>query len=456
MNEADGAAYDPDRDADVVADARRRIADLRQREVTLRLVGRDGRPLSGVTVAVEQTGDGFPWGDQLWALDEMYRFGEGEMDRARAWKARFAEVFNAANALCYWTERPRNDGPKTEDRQGEPRYEGFSACVDWARAAGLMVKGHPLHWSIPKCVPEWVQRYPYETRLVFLEARVRSLVARFRGRVALWDAVNEALWEPAFRNLPDRRWPHVEDIGALAEDVARVLRWARDEDPDAAFVLNDYGMEANPEKGAPVAADGTAVTAALQRRRMCDLLGRLADLPGAPLPDAVGLQSHTGAWLTPGAQRAVYDELAEAGLPLHVTEFWAETGHLKARGLPPDEIDALQAAYVENYLTVAFGHPAVEAFFFWGFMGDAIRWGERSSHEPKPLFGRVRALLRNTWRTRATLCTDADGVARFRGFYGRYALGVAAEGAATARRVGFAVDRHAAMPLTLTLPPPRL
>ena len=158
----------------------------------------------------------------------MVRAGEQNSDRARYFKPLFADIFNSATALCYWTERPRNDSSKTEDFQGESRLENFAYCVDWARAAGLTVKGHPLFWPIPKAVPEWLKRYDYATQMKFLEVRVRSLVARFRGRVSIWDAVNESLWEPAFRNLPSRRWPHLDSIQEIADYVEPVLRWARE------------------------------------------------------------------------------------------------------------------------------------------------------------------------------------------------------------------------------------
>ena len=212
----------------MLASARAGIRRYRQREVELRVVDRTGRPLPRMVVDVVQTRQEFPFGDQLSELDAMVRAGEQNSDRARYFKHLFADIFNSATALCYWTERPRNDSSKTEDFQGESRLENFAYCVDWARAAGLTVKGHPLFWPIPKAVPEWLKRYDYATQMKFLEVRVRSLVARFRGRVSIWDAVNESLWEPAFRNLPSRRWPHLDSIQEIADYVEPVLRWARE------------------------------------------------------------------------------------------------------------------------------------------------------------------------------------------------------------------------------------
>ena len=170
-----GARYDPDADAGVIAAARANIEKIRKRDVELRVTDAAGRPLADMPVEIVQKRHGFCFGDQLWHLDRLYRFGQGDTDGARYFKLRFSDVLNAANALCYWTERPRNDGPKMEDIQGHPSLEGFHRCVDWAAGEGLTVKGHPLFWSIPKCVPDWVKRYDYETRMKFAEVRVRPI-----------------------------------------------------------------------------------------------------------------------------------------------------------------------------------------------------------------------------------------------------------------------------------------
>jgi len=438
-----GERFVPGQSDATVAAAKARIRDVRMQDVDLRVLRRDGSPLAGAPVEAVQTRNAFPVGCNLWALDTLYRFGEQDYDRAMWWKHRFAEVFNAASAMCYWTERPRNDAAKTEALQGHVTYEGFAYCTDWAASQGLVTKGHPLFWSIQKCVPDWVKRYDYETQMKFAEVRVRDLVARFRGQVTLWDAVNEPMWEPAFRNLPDRHWPHLDPIDAIADYVAPVLRWCREEDPDACFIVNDYGMEVDSENGAPLSKDGVKVTAALQRKRFLELLACLQER-GA-LPNALGLQSHTGGWYGHDHQLAVYDEMATSGLPIHITEFWAHTRNLHGS---QDELEAMQADYVADYLTCAYSHPSIEGFFFWGFMDEAIRWGERSSHELTPLFHRVRDLLKSEWMTRETLQTNPDGVVRFTGHRGDYSLRYPLAAGQTVG-IPFAVHRDMSKPVTL-------
>ena len=101
---------------------------------------------------------------------------------------------------------------------------------------------------------------------------------------------------------------------------------------------------------------------------------------------------------------------------------------------------------------MAFGHPAVGAFFFWDFMGDALTWDEEGSgHELRPLFRRVKRLIHEEWKTRQRHTTDSDGRLQFRGFYGDYALRYPLDANAE-DGVSFTVDRQQSMPLQVTAP----
>jgi GH35 family endo-1,4-beta-xylanase len=405
----------------ILAEARANIPKLRQRDFSLRIVDCFGQPIRHTRLKLKQLRQAFPFGDQTWALDRFVRFNQDHTDKAIYWKRLFAEVFNHATTLCYWTEKPIHDGPKTEDIQGHPRLEAFDTCCRWAASEGLGVKGHPLFWSIDKCIPSWLDRYDIDTFWKFAEVRVRTLIAQQRGRVNMWDAVNEALWEASPQNLKSRHWPHLEPADVMADYIARVLGWCHDEAPESTFILNDYGLEADPVRGAPLHKDGSPVTAARQRLRQIELIKRLRDRNVQP--DAIGLQAHTAGWISPRDQWSVYDQLTATGLPIHITEFWAP--HDKSMQSDPSrraEYEARVIEYVEEYLTLAFGHPSVEAFFFWGFMEHAIDWNEHSAHLVRPIYHRVRTLLRETWMSSLDLTTDADGVVRGRAFFGDYAI----------------------------------
>ena len=177
----------------VVARARGDIPKVRTKEAVVKLLKTDGQPLSNAEVQVKQLRHQFLFGDNNWFMSKAYRSGLGESDRLMYYRQRFSELFNSLNVTTYWTERPRNDSAKTEDFQGYKQMEDVEESVNWALSRGLVAKGHPMFWTVPKALPQWLKDYPYETMEKFIEVRVRSLTARFKGRIKIWDAVNEML-----------------------------------------------------------------------------------------------------------------------------------------------------------------------------------------------------------------------------------------------------------------------
>jgi hypothetical protein len=133
--------------AEALAAAEARIREIRMRDAAVDF----GIPRAAVQA--EQLRHAFPFGNQLWGIDADFRHQRWESPEAVSRRAAFARTFNAANALCYWTERPQNDAIKTEDRQGELKLDSFAACVAWAEANRLLVKGHPLYCRSPRRSP---------------------------------------------------------------------------------------------------------------------------------------------------------------------------------------------------------------------------------------------------------------------------------------------------------------
>jgi len=428
-------------DNDTLQRAKQNITKIRMRDTEIVLLDRNGKPLQNREVKIEQLKHQFLFGDTNWSMATMYRNGAGDHDRAKYFRKRFSEVLNSLNTTVYWTERPRNDATKTEDFQGDLRLDDFNESVDWANANGITVKGHPLFWSIPKSIPDWLQRYDWNTQKKFMEVRVRNLCARYKGKVKLWDAVNEMLWEAAPKNLASRQWPHTETMENMVEYISLVINWARQEDPDALYCINDYGLGYS-ERSDMTDQNGKPVNAAIQRKRLIELTRRLGDAGASP--NLIGDQGRP-AWLLPSAQIEIYDELAETGIPLSITEFWASQNDLNSesgrriieseewrtlgekkinKAYTPEEMHQIRDEFVINFMTCAFGHPNIHSFYFWGFMGDAVRFGDDtlSNHTFNPVYDRIKNLIHNEWNTRLTVKTDMDGRVKFRGFCGDYSV----------------------------------
>lgn len=291
-------------------------------------------------------------------------------------------------------------------------------------------------------MPTWLNKYDYNTQKKFIEIRVRNLVARFGKTIDLWDAVNEMLWEPLLQNLPNRQWPHIEPVNKIAEYCAEIIGWARSENPSATYLINEYGIEGPPIKTQQlIGSGGQVVDVQFQRQRYIALIDQLKQIGASP--NAMGIQSHSGGNMYPLEQAKMYDQFTKARTPIHITEFWSHIEDFTQAGvtLVPEngdfvlkdisgsgaplvtlqQAEELRNKYVTNYLKVAFAHPAVDAFFFWGFLGDALI--ERSeSFKTTSYYDTVKNLIKTEWHTKTTAVTNANGEATFRGFNGEYLI----------------------------------
>lgn len=429
----------------VLNEARKNIPKVRQRDAEVRFINKSGQTRENVQVSVEQINHQFLFGDNNWQMAAMVRNGMENSDRLKYYRKRFSEILNSLNTTVYWTERPRNDAVKTQDFQGEVVWDNFEESVNWANSHGLTAKGHPMYWTVPKAIPEWLAKYPYETHMKFVEVRIRNLAARFKNRVKLWDAVNEMLWEPHPKNLAKRFWPYWETQENMVDYIGKVISWAREEDPNALHTINDYGLSST-NFGEKISQNGKKVNSGIQRKRYIELIHRLGD--AGVSPNLMGLQCHTG-WLSPSRQMAFYDEMSEAGIPISITEFWANTNELKNQSqkaleseewrsfggdkkhedLSESELEEIRDKYILDYLTVAFAHPNIHSFYFWGLMGTAVKFKNpyNSSHEMQPIFYKLKDLIHNQWKTKTSLITDKNGIINFRGFCGEYALKIKPE-----------------------------
>ncbi len=432
-------------DSSVLDEAKKNLLKVRQRDAVIQLLDKEGSPLSYREILLEQKSHQFLFGDNNWSMSAMVRNGMGDSDRLKYYRKRFEEVLNSLNTTVYWTERPRNDAAKTQDFQGVVEWDDFDESVNWALSRGLTPKGHPMYWTVPKAIPDWLAKYPYETHMKFVEVRIRNLAARYKNRVKIWDAINEMLWEPHPKNLSKREWPYVETMENMVDYISKVISWAREEDPDALYSINDYGLSMTSAPNLR-SQDGQLVTAQSQRKRYIELMDKLGN--AGAMPNLMGLQCHTG-WLSPSEQMAFYDEMSTAGIPLTITEFWANVSELKKipkekveseewRGMgniskyqdmSEEELIEIRDQYVLNYLTCAFAHPNVDSFYFWGFMNMAVSFKNDydSSHEIQPIFTKVQDLLHKEWNTKLQLKTDRQGRVNFKGFCGNYSLKIGPE-----------------------------
>ncbi|NAS21549.1 1,4-beta-xylanase [Herbidospora sp. NEAU-GS84] len=185
----------------------------------------------------------------------------------------------------------------TEPAEGRFTFDEGDALVDFATGNGLEFRGHTLVWHSQ--TPAWVfEGATKEVLLQRVENHIRAVMGRYKGRIGTWDVVNEVIDE----NQPDglRRSPWFEITGL--DYIRTAFRVAREVDPAATLVFNDYNTEF-PRK----------------REAMYKVVKQLRD-EGVPI-DAVGHQLHVNIEQPPAYFiEDTIERFATLGVEQQVTE----------------------------------------------------------------------------------------------------------------------------------------
>jgi len=240
---------------------------------------------------------------------------------------------------------------------GDNDFAPADTIANFAAANGLVLRGHNLLWyhRTPSWYFDLTDRREQERAVI---AHIEQLAGRYRGRIHSWDVVNEPI-EPK-DGRPDglRTAVFLETLGPEYLDLA--YHTARDTDPDARLVVNEYDVELDaPEQE----ARRVALLRLLERMRRS----------GTPV-DAVGIQAHLTAaggppFSAPLLRRFLAD-IANLGLTVQITELDVTDEHAPAQVAVRD---GLVADTYRRFLDAALDEPAVKMVVTWG-LSDRHSW----------------------------------------------------------------------------------
>ena len=276
----------------------------------------------------------------------------------------------------------------TEPRENEFNFTKGDKMVEYAQANGLRVRGHALAWHSQ--VPGWVNNYSgqKEKLLSVLKNHIDSVVGHWKGKVAEWDVVNEAVNDDYNADWRSTNSVWYEGIGAEFLDSAFV--WAHAADPDAELCYNDYSLEWGLREG----SKASFVVEQVKRWKAS----------GIPIT-CVGTQTHIeiAHETTPQNVRALAKALAELGVTLNITELDI--------GFPKGDAGKLTAADYEKqghlyrqFMDVFLEEPNMGEFVIWG-LTDAHSWLDEQQgktegllydkqYKPKPAYDSIMVSLK--------------------------------------------------------------
>ena len=281
------------------------------------------------------------------------------------------------------TAPPPNPAPPTPDASAVPSPPpGPPGARRGPGAANAGFRPQPFNLDGPRATREEL--------LERMRTHIQAVMGRYKGKVKIWDVVNEAIADDGPNVL--RRSPWSVIIGD--DFVEKAFEFAHQADPEAILRYNDYGLE-NPEK-----------------RRKCLTLIRQLREKGVPVM-AIGSQAHLNVSITFDAMDQCLAELKSLDLPVHITELDVNGAQRGQRSTGADVAGNAAAtegglvAEAEQRLTTAYTHvfraflkhrDAIKLVTFWG-PNDANSWRSRGQpllfdahSQPKPAFHAVIAL----------------------------------------------------------------
>jgi len=378
---------------DYEARVRTGIEHNRKSGAVIEVVRESGPKVAGAQVEVRQISSDFLFGCAfpMWSAPPE-RLGKQGWE---SWNRCFTTLFN------YATTENSAKWPCLEPQQGVYRWESLDFIAKWCREHNIKLKGHNLVWPLDDGgTPEWVYQYPPDKIGDLVRERISMVMDRHREDIRIWDVVNE----PVHLHKLETAWSR--------DYVLLSYRWAREANPEATLVINDYAnFRGAVDQFVPM---------------VDDLLAK-----GAPI-DVIAEQAHDSPyWYSPRDIFDTLDKMASTGLRIHLTELTYPSNDSPITGgfVTGTWNEARQAEFYRYLMTLAFSHPNVDAITLWA-MWDGSSWLKgggivRQDWTPKPAYEVVDELINRKWKTRFEARSDTNGQVRFHGFHGNYEITVA-------------------------------
>ncbi len=252
------------------------------------------------------------------------------------------------------------------------------------------LKGHVLIWpGFRHLTPDFEKLADDPKKITKkIENHVEDILETTKGKISRWDVVNEAYTNRDLQQITGSEEILYKGFRKLAKKESQVLRYT-----------NEYGI---------ISKGGLDKT---KQEWYYDYIQRI-DQQTDGLVDGIGIQCHIGSDLTPPEK--VFDILnyyAPLDKTIAISEF-------TVANKDPEILEQ----YTRDFLTIAFSHPSVNEFLFWGYYQPQSRQAALFTKDWQPTkMGKAYFdLVHGEWKTNLVEKTDQEGRIENSGFYGTY------------------------------------
>lgn len=265
-------------------------------------------------------------------------------------------------------------------------FSNADFVVNFAKQNNLKIQGHHLVWGAHEFLPSWLLNgnYSRDELLSIMQDHIQKVASRYQGQVHEWTVVNETISRRLFPNIFGGDFWY-EKLGP--DYVEKAFRWAREADPEAVLILNDFGNEGL-----------TKIS-----NTMYDLVKDLKN-KGVPI-DGIGMQMHLNAAKPPNKTEVIKNmkRFGALGAQIYITEFDVDLSKISGTR---EEKYATQAQIYKEMAEACLESKVCKSFSTFEF-SDAKTWynsiGENTAdplpfdrkYEPKPAYFTLREVFSN-------------------------------------------------------------
>lgn len=278
----------------------------------------------------------------------------------------------------YFTDGGMRPGPN------EYNYRQMDEVMNFAESNNMPVEAHHFVWGEEKWLPEWLKQGNYTPAQLkeIMRQHILTVGGHYRGRIHAWTVSNEAFSRAQPESHLSDWW--TDNIGDMSY-LDDAFIWARQADPNAVLILNDFGNEAeNPVSDA-----------------MYNYI-KDAKARGVPI-DALGMQMHIDGRHPPTKEAVIRNmkRFGDLGVKVYVTEFDVNMNDVQADAKSKDRIQGeifyeMTRACIESEVCPSFAHLGItdgETWYNYIGLPDPRPLMFDRQYDPKPAYWGFRQAL---------------------------------------------------------------
>ena len=280
----------------------------------------------------------------------------------------YKTIVKQFNTLVMENESKPDHLHPAEDRYD---FDAFDKFVDFCVEHDITPRGHCLVWHSQ--VPGWMFKdgnkdASAELLLERMKEHITTVVTRYKGKVKSWDVCNEVIGDDGQLRFSD--WSRIvgdyDGDGDKYDFIEEAFRAAREADPDARLMINDYSIESSTDKAI----------------RMYNAVKQMLS-EDVPI-DGIGFQMHIGKGQSPEGLKECFDILKrlrdiKPDLVFKVTELdvncygWGQ--EKKDVELTDEFLEEFNKTYTDTYkvLLELADEGILDSVIMWG-LHDGVSW----------------------------------------------------------------------------------